>query len=73
VALCGHRPQQHRLLASRRVKLGLLPNVLHPRCGRCARRVAAPRHRVAVPVVPSKVRVPVSMGLEPVGAARPTT
>jgi hypothetical protein len=62
VALCGFRPPRSGPRTRRRSRLGLPTPGSNPMCGMCARKVVAPRPRIAVPVGPGRpaVAVPVS-------------
>ena len=62
VSLCGFRPPRTGPRSRRRSRLGLPTPGIHPMCGMCARKVVAPRPRVAVPVGPGRpsVAVPVT-------------
>jgi hypothetical protein len=69
VALCGFRPPRTGPRARRRSRLGLPSPGIHPMCGMCARKVVAPRPRVAVPIGPARPSVAVPVATRPtVGA-----
>ena len=74
VALCGVRPPLSGPRNRRRPRLSLPSAGVNPMCGTCARRVVAPRTRVALPVQPGRptVAVPIQQGAPlrpmPVGA-----
>ena len=60
VALCGFRPPRSGPRTRRRSRLGLPTPGSNPMCGMCARKVVAPRPRVAMPIGRPAVAVPVT-------------
>ncbi len=69
VAICGFRPPRTGPRSRRRSRLGLPSAGTHPMCGMCARKVVAPRPRVAVPVNPARPSVAVPVAARPAAAA----
>jgi hypothetical protein len=71
VSLCGFRPPRSGPRTRRRSRLGLPTAGLHPMCGMCARKVVAPRARIAVPVAPERAIIPVPDSGRPATGAMP--
>ncbi len=65
VAICGFRPPRTGPRTRRRSRLALPTAGTHPMCGMCARKVVAPRPRVAVPVNPARPSVAVPVAARP--------
>jgi hypothetical protein len=65
IALCGFRPPLSGPRHRRRPRLSLPSAGVNPMCGTCARKVVAPRSRVAVPVQPGRpaIAVPIAPGV----------
>jgi hypothetical protein len=71
VALCGFRPPRSGPRTRRRSRLGLPTAGSNPMCGMCARKVVAPRPRIAVPVAPGRPAVAVPVAGQPAVAGIP--
>ena len=71
VALCGFRPPRTGPRTRRRSRLGLPTPGSNPMCGMCARKVVAPRPRIAMPVGPGRLPVAIPVDGRPAIAAVP--